>query len=127
MSNMFDPARSMRNIIEPCEEWQKSIIPSFKDFREAFDCMHRVSMWKILEIYGILRKYVSMIKNMYDGSESCVRVGQDLTDWFSVTTGVRQGDVLPPLFFNILLDFVLRKIDTIKCGIEWASGKRLRD
>ena len=56
-----------------------------------------------------------------------MRVEQDHTDWFSVTPGVRQGNVLYHLLFNILLDFVLRKIDTIKCGIEWASGKRLRD
>ena len=36
-------------------------------------------------------------------------------------------DVLSPLLFIILLDFVLRKTDTIKCGIERAGGKRLRD
>ena len=84
-------------------------------------------MWKILEIYGIPRKFVSIIQSMYDGSESCVRVGQDHTDWFSVATGVRQGDVLSPLLFNILLDFILRKNDTIECGIEWTGGKRLRD
>ena len=64
---------------------------------------------------------------MYDGSESCVRVGQDHTDWFTVATGVRQGEVLSPLLFNIHLDFVLRKIDAIECGIYWNNAKRLRD
>ena len=61
-------------------------------------------MWKILQTYDIPRKFVSIIQSMYDGSESCVRVGQDHTDWFSVATRVRQGDVLSPLLFNILLD-----------------------
>ena len=117
----------LRNIVEQCEEWQKSVILNFVDFRKAFDCVHRESMWKILEIYGIPRKFISIIKSMYHGSESCVRVGQEHTDWFTVATGVRQGDVLSPLLFNILLDFIMRKIDTMECGIEWAGGKRLRD
>ena len=35
--------------------------------------------------------------------------------------------MLSPLLFNILLDFVLRKIDTIECGIEWNIAKKLLD
>ena len=84
-------------------------------------------MWKILEIYGIPRKFVSIIQSMYDGSESSVRVGKDNTEWLYVATRIIQGDILSPLLFNILLDFILRKIDAIECGIEWTGGKRLRN
>ena len=31
------------------------------------------------------------------------------------------------MLFIILLDFILRKIDTIECGIEWTVGKSLPD
>ena len=37
---------------------------------------------------------------MCDGSVSCVQVGQYRTEWFSVATVVRQGDVLSRLLFN---------------------------
>ena len=40
---------------------------------------------------------------------------------------MRQGDVLSPHLFNILLDFILRKIDMIDCNIERTGGKRLKD
>ena len=33
-----------------------------------------------------------MIKNMYDGSESCVRMNHGQSDIFDVNNGVRQGD-----------------------------------
>ena len=46
--------------------------------------------------------------------------GQENTDRFTVVTGVRQFDVLSPLFFNILLYM-------IECGIECVGWKRLRD
>ena len=35
--------------------------------------------------------------------------------------------MLSPILFNILLDFVMRKIDTIECAIEWTGAKRLWD
>ena len=34
------------------------------------------------------------------------------------STGVRQSDVLSPLFINNILDFILWKNDMIECGIE---------
>ena len=117
----------LRNIIEHCEEWQKFVVLTFVDFRRAFNCVHRESMWIVLEIYGIPRKFISLIQNTYDGSESCVMVGLDHTDWFILATGVRQGYVLSPLLFNILLEFVLWKIDTIECGFQWKCAERLWD
>ena len=35
-----------------------------------------------------------------------------LTDWFSVSVGVRQGCLLSPTLFNLFLDFVM---DELKC------------
>ena len=32
-----------------------------------------------------------------------------LTDWFTVQSGVRQGYILSPLIFAIVIDFVLRR------------------
>ena len=91
---------------------------NFVDFWRVFDSVDIDSMWKFLEIYGIPRKLISLIPSMYDESKSCVRVGHDHTYWFTAATGVGQGVVLSPLFFNILLDFVLRKIDTIEREFE---------
>ena len=117
----------LRHIIEQCEEWQKSLILNFVDFKKAFDCVHRPSMWKIVELHGVPRKIVNIMKSMYEGSESCVRVSQGQTDFFSVDSGVRQGDSLSPLLFNIVLDFVMRKVEAAEGGIEWSAGRRLRD
>ena len=56
-----------------------------------------------------------------------MRVGIEHTERFSVETGVIQGDSLSPILFNIVLDFVLSKLDTLDGGIEWVGGKRLKD
>ena len=45
-------------------------------------------------------------------STGAVVVNGLLTEWFSVSVGVRQGCLLSPTLFNLFLDFVM---DEIKC------------
>ena len=37
-----------------------------------------------------------------------MKVDDEMTDWFEVTTGVRQGCVWSPLLFGIVIDWVLK-------------------
>ena len=65
----------LRHIMEQCEEWRKPLVLNFVDFSKAFDSIRRVSMWKLLKLYGLPIKIISLIKAMSEGSESSVRVG----------------------------------------------------
>ena len=74
----------LRNIFEQCEECRKSVALIFVDFLKAFVSIHRASMWKIVELHRIQRKMINILKNMYDGSESSVRVDQgQMTEFYS--------------------------------------------
>ena len=58
------------------------------------------------------------MKNTYDGSTCCVKVDDEMTDWFEVTTEVRQGCVWSPLLFGIVIDWVLKNsLDKNNLGI----------
>ena len=81
----------------------------FIDFRKAFDCLHRPSIWSILIQYGIPDTIVTIIQNLYKGSRSCVKLNGVCGDWFEVVTGVRQGCILSPLLFTIVIDWVMKK------------------
>ena len=84
-------------------------------------------MWKIVDLSGIPVKIIKIMRNIYEGSESCVRVSQGQTNFFVVDRGIRQGDSLSPLLFNIVSDYVMKKIEPVGNGIEWSNGRRLRD
>ena len=45
---------------------------------------------------------------MYKRIESAVIVGQDITEWFKQTVGVRQGCLLSPDLFNFYLEHIMR-------------------
>jgi len=44
-----------------------------------------------------------MLEDMYRKSLGAVRVDGELTEWFKVTVGVRQGCGLSPYLFNLIL------------------------
>ena len=52
----------LRNIIEQVVEWQATLYITFVDFEKAFDSVHRESLWKIMESYGIPCKIIHMVQ-----------------------------------------------------------------
>uniref|UniRef100_A0A0B7BH62 Reverse transcriptase domain-containing protein n=3 Tax=Arion vulgaris TaxID=1028688 RepID=A0A0B7BH62_9EUPU len=100
----IDHIFALRQIVEQSNEWNSSIYMVFVDFEKAFDSLHRESLWKILRHYGIPIKMVSVIKALYTDFQCQVVCNSQLTEWFEVNTGVRQGSILSPFLFNLAMD-----------------------
>jgi hypothetical protein len=79
-----------------------------------------------MEEYKVPKEIVSMIRYLYEGFKCCVVHKGKLTDSFEVTTGVRQGFILPPPLLHLVLDSVLNKvIKGRKRGLQWRMRERL--
>ena len=112
-------------LIEKCVEFQLPALAIFVDFKATFDSIHCLSIWHILSDNGILDKYIRLICCVYDNCEAAILVEGEITDWFRIETGVRQGCVWSPLLFGIMIDFVLRKsCDRPSAGICMREGRR---
>ena len=131
----FRPGRScsehiftMRQILEQSHEWNTSLYINFLDFKKAFDSVHRDSLWKILQHYGVPNKLVNVIKMLYQGFSAQVLCDGELTETFQVKTGVKQGCVLSPFLFSLAVDWIMTKtVGEEKRGIQWTFAKRLED
>ena len=118
----------LRTIIEQSLEWNSSTYINFIDFEKAFDSVHHETMWKILWSYGFPVKIINILKDMYASNQCCVRHGGQHSEWFRVMSGVRQGCVISPLLFLIVVDWVMKKSTADKPrGIQWGFFKRLED
>ena len=108
----------LRMLIEKHDEFQLPALAIFVDFKAAFDSIHHPFMWHTLSDNGIPDKYIRLIRCVYDNCEAAILVEGEITDWFRVETGVRQGCVWSPLLFGIMIDFVLHKsCDRTSAGI----------
>uniref|UniRef100_A0A3P9D8H3 Uncharacterized protein n=1 Tax=Maylandia zebra TaxID=106582 RepID=A0A3P9D8H3_9CICH len=53
--------------------------------------------------------FIELLQTAYDGSTSQVRIHDEVSEEFPIMTGVRQGDVMSPLLFNIVIDAIMHK------------------
>ena len=103
-----DQIFSLNQIIEKCLDQQLPCLINFIDFKAAFDSVHRPSLWKILQMYGIPMKIINIIKSSYRDTTCAVKSEGSLSSWFKIITGVRQGDIWSPLLFGLAIDFVMK-------------------
>ena len=109
-------------------EWQASLHLNFIDFEKAFDSVHRDTLWKLLRLYGIPQKIIGMIQALYRDFTCSVLHEGNLTPWFAVRTGVKQGCMLSPLLFLTALDWVMKETTNHqRTGIRWKLTSVLED
>ena len=99
---------TFRLIIEKWLSCQISLVVSFIDYEQAFDSVHRKSFSKSLILIWYTRKYIKVICAMYENNTVAVKVGNEVSNWFCIESGVKHGRVLSPFIWVILMDFVLR-------------------
>ena len=109
----------------------------FVDQEKASDRVNRDKLWQTLEMYNAQGQLLDSIRaisylilfylsrsladrwdttvdfttshSLYANSMSTVRTSEELTDWFDITSGVRQGCVLSPLLFNTYMDRITKE------------------
>ena len=74
----------------------------FADLQKAYDSVDRELLWKVFARSGVPEEMIAVIRQFHDGMQAQVRMGdRDLSDWFEVTQGLREGCVLSPLLLKI--------------------------
>ncbi|CAH8536943.1 unnamed protein product, partial [Schistosoma margrebowiei] len=87
-----------------------------------------ITITVILISYGVPEKIVNIIQNSYDGPQCKVVHGGQLTDAFQVRTGVRQGCLLSPFLFLLVVDWIMKTSTSEgKHGIQWTARNQLDD
>ena len=56
------------------------------------------------------------MQSFYVDSRACIRVENDVSEWFRVNVGLRQGCVMSPWLFNVYLDGVVREVNVRVLG-----------
>ena len=51
------------------------------------------------------------MQSFYVASRACVRVGNDVSEWFPVNVGLRRGCLMSPRLFNVYVDGMVREVN----------------
>ncbi|VDP60520.1 unnamed protein product [Schistosoma mattheei] len=96
--------------------------------RRRLTSVDRRTLRKLLRHYEVPDKIVNIIRNSYDGLQCKVVHGGQLTDAFQLRTGIRQGCLLSPFLFLLMVDWIMKTSRSEgKQGIQWTVQNQIDD
>lgn len=98
----------MRQILEKSREFGIELRCLFIDFKTAYDSVDRDFLLVALAELGIPDKLLRLVGATLTHTLSCVKLSGCLTEYFEIKNGVRQGDALACLLFNLALEWAVR-------------------
>ena len=101
-----DAISIVKRMQEEYQKKDKKLYMCFVDIEKAFDRVPRKVMEWTMRKKGLSEVMVRAVISLYDGAKTRVGVGSAYSEEFEVKVGVRQGSLLSPLLFAIVVDVV---------------------
>ncbi|MCG7875093.1 MAG: reverse transcriptase family protein [Candidatus Thiodiazotropha endolucinida] len=79
---------------------------AFIDYEKAFDTVNRDALWFKLMDHGVSSKLITVLKSIYQKVIAAVKMQSDLSSFFEIALGVKQGEPLSPLLFILFVNDV---------------------
>ena len=99
-----DQIRLTQMILHYAEATEENGVIVALDQEKAYDKIAHDYLWLTLEKYGLPPSFIDIIKSLYDSAKTLVIINGESSSPFRVTRGVRQGDPLSCLLFNIAIE-----------------------
>ncbi|KAG8175855.1 hypothetical protein JTE90_013405 [Oedothorax gibbosus] len=100
------------------------------DLCKAFDSVSHQAIFHTLESLGLDKRFISYLRYVYGNGRTRLTYGGNESAPILPGRGVRQGDPLSPLIFNVVFDNVLRSVPDhlgLRCRGEWISKLAFAD
>ena len=94
----------LNSLINLVQSDKKKLFCCFIDFKQAFDSVWKVGLWRKIQNENINGKCFNVIYNLYNNIKSKIVTKDGSSDFFCCLNGVRQGENLSPFLFSIFLN-----------------------
>lgn len=106
-----------KQIKEKAIEYNTPAFICFIDLTKAFDKVQLSDVTNILIEKETPANIVKVIRNLNNGNSTQIKAGrQHTTKSIPTPGGIRQGDSLSPLLFNLLMDKIIEEVATLNMG-----------
>ena len=99
-----DAMFALKMLMEKYREGQRQLHCVFVDLEKAYDRVPREELWYCMRKTGIVEKYVQLVQDMYEGSETVVRCAVGTTESFKIKVGLHQGSAFSPFLFAVIMN-----------------------
>ena len=99
---------TVRQLQQKCREQHQDLYLIFVDLTKAFNSVSRDGLWKILNRTGCPEKLVNILHSFHNGIQARVIGGNQESVPFEVKNSVKQGCVLAPVLFGIIIAAMIK-------------------
>ncbi|KRZ67743.1 Retrovirus-related Pol polyprotein from type-2 retrotransposable element R2DM [Trichinella papuae] len=113
----FDNITTVASLLKLARKTGKEINLACIDLAKAFDTVNHTSITRALHRHGVDSASIELVESMV-GEATTVIINSDGTrsNVIKFNRGVRQGDPISPLLFNLVLDELIDNLDQARCG-----------
>ena len=97
-------------ILERACEYKVDIQQLYIDYKQAHDTINRTELVEIMKEFGIPMKLVRLVKMTLVNTNCKVKIQGKLSPSFETAIGLRQGDSLSSLLFNLCMEKITRNV-----------------
>ncbi|VDM01953.1 unnamed protein product [Schistocephalus solidus] len=98
-----DMVVAARQLQEKCQEMRTHLYTTFVDLTKAFDMVNRDGLWKVTQKFGCPECFTHIVRQIHDAMTARVTDNGTVSEAFAVTNGVKQGCILAPTQFSLIL------------------------
>ena len=109
-SRTSDHILTLKSIIDFQKSKKEQAFAAFIDLRKTFDTVWRDGLFYKMLLNGINGKTYNIIRSMFSNNS------------FKSSCGVKQGDVLSPLLFDLFIDDLVKKLNSFPSGAISING-----
>ena len=95
---------ALRMLMEKYRKGQRELHCVFVDLEKAYDRVPQEELWYCMRKSGIVKKYVLLLQDMFEGRKTVVRCAVGTTKSFKVKVGLHQRSALSPFLFAVMID-----------------------
>ncbi|CAD7087998.1 unnamed protein product [Hermetia illucens] len=103
-----DQIFSLRQAMEKLLEYGQQLHHLFIDFKAAYDSIARVKLYTAMREFGIPTKLIRLTRLTLTNVRGQIKAAGSLSRPFDINNGLRQGDALSCVLFNLALEKVIR-------------------
>ena len=104
-----DQLFALRQILEKGNEYNIPTHHLFIDFKAAYDTIIRNEVYVAMLELDFPTKLIRLTKATLTTVLCCVKIQNNCSEYFETRQGLRQGDVLSTLLFNVVLEIIVRR------------------
>ncbi|KAF5373439.1 hypothetical protein D9615_009490 [Tricholomella constricta] len=99
-----DQTKLVRLMLQYAEDTDQNGMIIALDQEKAYDKIKHDYLWRTLEKFNIPEEFIRPVRSLYETAETRIMINGNLSSPWKITRGVRQGDPLSCLLFDLAIE-----------------------